>query len=128
MVFPSSNLLYNIFNIPNAHYAYADFSWSLLFVLSLSSVRRLRSTKSASTSIQLVVRIAGARFKFQTRRNRFVAAESLAHIDHAALTLAVALLQLLASGGERVDEWRSQAVGRFVAFDEDAVAILEAYR
>jgi len=128
VVFPSSNLLYNIFNIPNAHYAHADFSWSLLFVLSLSSVRRLRSTKSASTSIQLVVRIAGARFKFQTRRNRFVAAESLAHIDHAALTLAVALLQLLASGGERVDEWRSQAVGRFVAFDEDAVAILEAYR
>jgi hypothetical protein len=55
-----------------------------------------------------------------------VAAEALAHVDHAALALAEAALELLALGREGFEEGRGEAFEGRVAGDEDAVAVLEA--
>lgn len=55
-----------------------------------------------------------------------VSPEAFAHVDHASLALAEATLQLLALGGEGVDQGRGEAFDGGVAVDEDAVAVLEA--
>jgi hypothetical protein len=69
-----------------------------------------------------------AAFELMAHADGLVAAEALAHIDHAALALAEAALELLALRGESVEErWREAFDGR-VPGDEDAVAVLEALR
>jgi hypothetical protein len=68
----------------------------------------------------------GARLELARHSNGAVAAESLAHVDHALLALGVALLQLLALRGEGVLERRPQTLARRVALDHDAVAVLQA--
>jgi len=57
---------------------------------------------------------------------RLVPSESLPHIHHAPLAIAVAPLQLLALCGKGVDEWVAETVGGKVSLDEDAVGRLEA--
>jgi hypothetical protein len=64
-------------------------------------------------------------FKLMTHANRLVAAESLAHVNHAALALAKAALELLTLGGEGLEEGRREAFEGRVAGDEDAVRILQ---
>lgn len=55
-----------------------------------------------------------------------VAAKPFPHIDHAALALAVAPRELLAAGGQGVEEVGAlEAVGGGVAVLEDAVGVLE---
>lgn len=55
-----------------------------------------------------------------------VAAESLAHVDHTASALAIAFAELLASGGEGLNERGAQAIRRRVALYHDAFAFLQA--
>ena len=57
-----------------------------------------------------------------------VAPEPLAHVDHAALALAKALLKLSALEGEGVDEGLPETVGGGVALDHDTVGFLETLR
>ena len=61
-----------------------------------------------------------------THANRLVAAESLAHVNHAAFALAKAALELLALCGEGLEEGRREAFEGGVAGNEDAVRILQA--
>ena len=65
-------------------------------------------------------------FKLMTHANRLVAAESLAHVNHAAFALAKAALELLALCGEGLEEGRREAFEGRVAGDEDALRILQA--
>jgi hypothetical protein len=67
-----------------------------------------------------------ATFELMAHTDGLVAAEALAHVDHAAFTLAKAALQLLALRGEGVEERWGEAFGRRVPRDEDAVTVLEA--
>lgn len=60
-------------------------------------------------------------FKLMAHANRLVAAEALAHVNHAALALAEAALELLALGGERFEKGRRKAFEGCVSRDEDAV-------
>ena len=41
------------------------------------------------------------------------------------LALPVSMLELLAFCGQSVHQWRAEAIGRFVAVDEDAVGFYE---
>jgi hypothetical protein len=61
-----------------------------------------------------------------THTNGLVAAESLAHINHAALALAKAAFELLALCREGLEEGRREAFEGGVAGNEDAVRILQA--
>jgi hypothetical protein len=65
-------------------------------------------------------------FKLMTHANRLVAAEALAHVNHAALALAEATPELLALCREGFEERRREAFEGRVAGDEDAVRILQA--
>ena len=58
--------------------------------------------------------------------DRRVAAEALPHVDHPALALPEATLQLLALHRQLIDEGRGQAFDGCVFGDHYAVAILEA--
>lgn len=115
----------------------------ILFILNIPPIRRNRlittrlldrASKSRPSRIQLVPLLRGAirsirrRLPALDRRiaDGHVASEALAHIDHAALTLAKALFQLLAFRGQGVDEGLAEAVGGFVALDHDAFGFLEA--
>lgn len=53
-----------------------------------------------------------------------VPAEALAHVDHAAPALAEPFLELLALGRQRLNQRRSQALGRRVPVDHDAFGFL----
>jgi len=80
---------------------------------------------------RLLVRLGAAlakcaRLELAWHGNGPVAAEALAHVNHALFALGVALLQLLALGGEGVFEGRAQTFAGRVSVDHDAVAILEA--
>ena len=57
-----------------------------------------------------------------------VAPEALAHVYHAALTLAKALLELSALEREGVDEGFAEAFGGAVTVDHDTVGFLETLR
>lgn len=57
-----------------------------------------------------------------------IPSKSLPHIHHPALALSVALFELLAFRGQRVDERRTKAVRGFVAVDHHAIGFLEALR
>lgn len=93
----------------------------------LLAIRRLDIAKGALSSIQLVTRVIGTGLELHTRGDGLVAPESLAHVNHAALALAVALLELLAACGQRVDERGAKAVGGRVLVDHDAVGVLQAF-
>lgn len=73
-------------------------------------------------------RILRPSFDLQTDGDGLISPEAFSHIHHPPLALAVAPFQLLASGGQAVDERGAQAVGRFVAFDQHAVRLLQAER
>lgn len=85
---------------------------SVLLVLELSPVRRdrlvatcllYRAAESRGAGVQLVSLVAvrsGPVAGLALVRDGHVATESLAHVDHASLTLAETLLQLLALGRE----------------------------
>jgi hypothetical protein len=94
---------------------------------SILAIRRLDVSKSTLSTIELVARIVCASLNLDTWSNRLVATKSFAHIDQASLAFSISLLQLLASGGEGIDEWRAKAVGGGVALDHDTVALLEAF-
>jgi hypothetical protein len=68
----------------------------------------------------------GARLELARDGDGPVAAEALAHVDHALFAFGVAFLQLLALGGQRVLEGWAQTFAGRVSVDHDAVAILEA--
>jgi len=55
-----------------------------------------------------------------------IPSEPLPHINHAALAFSIALLQLLATGGEGIDKGWPKAVYWFVPLYHDTVGILEA--
>ena len=104
-------------------------------VLRLQSRPRLHRLKRRLAPVQLaaVPRARGflarsAAFELVAHADGLVAAEALAHVDHAALALTEAALELLALRGEGVDERRGEAFEGRVAGDEDAVAVLEALR
>lgn len=110
----------------------------VLFILNLPPIRRNRlitirlletTRKRRPPRVKLVSLVAARALRalHGLVRNGRVAAEALAHVDHAALALAVALFQLLALQRECVDEGLAQAVGGFVAMDHDAVGLLEAF-
>lgn len=63
-------------------------------------------------------------FKLMAHANRLVAAEALAHVNHAALALAEAAFELLALCREGLKEGRREAFEGRMAGDEDAVRIL----
>ena len=73
-------------------------------------------------------RILRPTLDLQTDGNGLIAPEAFSHVHHPALALAVALFQLLASGGQAVDERGAQAVRGFVAFHQHAVRLLQAER
>lgn len=89
---------------------------------------RLGILIAAPPRVQHALRLPTTRLQLRRDRDGLVAPEALAHINHALLALAVAALQLLALSGERVGEWRAQAVDGFVAVHEHAVRVLEALR
>ena len=91
----------------------------------LLPIRPLQRLKRGLPAIQLPRRLVCAGLDLQAHADGLVAPEALAHVDHALLALTVAVLQLLALRRQRVDEWRAQAVARFVALDEDAVGVGE---
>lgn len=93
--------------------------------LWLIPTRLLDATKRRLPSIQLPTLLL-RHISQLPHRNRLVSAEALAHIDHAALALAVSLLKLLALRGQGVEERGSQAVGWGVPLDHDAVGLLKA--
>lgn len=68
----------------------------------------------------------GARLQLALDSDRPVAAKPLAHIDHAFFAFCIALLELLALGGEGVFEGRAQTVAGRVPLNHYAVAVLEA--
>jgi len=94
---------------------------------SILAIRRLDISKSTLSTIKLSARVVCAGLELHTRGDRLVAAESFAHIDQPTFTLSVSFLQLLASGGEGIDERRAKAIGGAVALDHDTVALLEAF-
>lgn len=115
----------------------------ILFILNIPPIRRNRliatrlfnrTPKSRPSRIQLIALLRSAIGSIRSRlpaldrrvSDGHVASEALAHIDHAALTLSKALLQLLAFRGQAVDEGFAEAVGGFVALDHDAFGFLEA--
>ena len=59
--------------------------------------------------------------QLQTRAYRHVPSEAFAHIDHSALTLPVALLELLALCREGFEKRRPEAFEGGMSLDEDAV-------
>jgi hypothetical protein len=59
--------------------------------------------------------------QLQTRTYRHVPSEAFAHVDHSALTLPVALLELLALGREGFEEWGPEAFERGMSLNEYAV-------
>jgi hypothetical protein len=67
-------------------------------------------------------------FEFMADTDGLVAAETLAHIDHAAFALAEAAPELLALCRQGIEEWGREAFEGRVARDEDALGILEALR
>jgi hypothetical protein len=67
-----------------------------------------------------------ARLELSLDGDGSVAAEPLAHVNHAFFAFGVPLLQLLALGGERVFEGWTQTFAWRVPVDHYAVAILEA--
>lgn len=106
-------------------------------VLYLAPVRRRRlvavrlahrAAKRRRAAVQLVALVAVGRPVARTAlvRHRHVAPEPLAHVHHAALALAKALLQLLAFSRELRGQRLAEAVGRPVALHHDAVGFLEA--
>lgn len=106
----------------------------VLFVLNLPPVlgRRLVAVRLAAAAgkgrpagVQLVA-LAVLGVGHGLVGDGHVAAEALAHVDHAALALAKALLELLALCRQLVDEGRAEAVGGRVALEHDAVGFLEA--
>lgn len=106
----------------------------VLLILNLSPVlrnwlvaARLLDTarKRRPSGIELVS-LAALGLLHGAVRHGHVAAEALAHVDQAALALAEALLELLALGGEAVDEGFAEAVGGAVALDHYAFGFLEA--
>ncbi len=80
-----------------------------------------RSPKRRLPSIQLAATGTRSSFQLLAHSNGLVAPETLPHIDHAALALAVALLELLAFGGHRIEEGLSKAVGGLVPVHHNAV-------
>jgi hypothetical protein len=91
------------------------------------AIRRLDVSKSTLSTIELVARVVCASLKLNTRSDRLVATESLAHVNQAALAFSISLLQLLASSGKHIDKWRAKAIGGGVALDHDTVALLETF-
>jgi hypothetical protein len=70
----------------------------------------------------------GTRLELALDRDGAVAAETLAHVNHALFAFGIALLELLTLRGQRILERRAQTVAGLVALDHDAVAILQAKR
>lgn len=91
------------------------------------AIRGLDIPKGALSTVELMTRIVCASLNLGAGGNGLVSPEALAHVNHAALALAVALFELLAPGRERVDERGAQAVGGCVLVDHDAVGVLEAF-
>jgi hypothetical protein len=80
---------------------------------------RIRGRKRRFARIQLFSgdSRAAAAFQLFTQGYRGITAEAFAHIDHAALALAVAAAQLLAACRQRVDQRWLEAFARLVALD-----------
>jgi len=106
----------------------------ILLILGLPPIPRLwfltgglldGAAKRRATGIQLAARLLRLRVQLLAHGDGLVAAEALAHVDHPALALAVAPLELLALRRQRVDERRPQAVLGRVPLDHDAVGGLE---
>lgn len=75
-----------------------------------------------------MTRVLRPALNLQTDGDGLVPPKAFSHVHHAPLAVAVALFQLLAPGGQGVDERRPQAVGGFVAFNQHAIRLLQAER
>ena len=84
--------------------------------------------EGALARVQLVALPGGVALLDVLEGGGLVAAEALAHVDHAAAALPEALLELLALGGQRLGERGPEALGGRVALDQDALGLLEALR
>lgn len=110
---------------------------SVLLVLQIPPVRlgrivsicdALAASKGRLASIQLVA-LAGLLGLLELLEgDGLVAAESLAHVDHASPAVTEGSLELLALGRKGVDERRTEAVGGRVSVHHNALGLLEALR
>ena len=110
---------------------------SVLLVLQLPPVRlgrlvsirdALAASKGGLASIQLVA-LAGLLGLLELLKiDGLVAAESLAHVDHASSAVTEGSLELLALLRKGLDERRTEAVGGRVSVHHNALGLLEALR
>jgi len=75
-----------------------------------------------------MTRVLRSALKFLAHSNGLISPEPFAHIDHAALAVTIAFLELLTLGRHCVEEWRAQAVGGLVALDHHTIGFLETLR
>lgn len=134
---PSSSPLFAVCRIPSLPRASTPalhLPLPILLILDLPPIPRLRllpsrlldrASKRRAARVQLSARRFRLRVHILRHADGLVAAEAFAHVDHAALALAVAALELLALRRQRVDQRRPQAVFGRVPVDHDAVGGLE---
>lgn len=116
----SLHLLFDKLLLPLPHLFILDLAPVLGF--GFVAVRLAAAAGEGGTAgVQLVALVRAVGIGHGLVGDREVAAEAFAHVDHAALAFAEALLELLALGREGLDEGGSEAVGCAVAMDHDAV-------